>query len=599
MKTAYSYRRWSTASQTDRDSGIRQSNSAKRWMDDFGTSLGYVLSDATFTDAGKSGYKGKHIATDESGQAKGDLMRFIQSVEEGKIPRDSILLVDEISRFSRLPLSIAVPLFMDVLNSGIGLVFTSSFDKRIITAQLINSDGYLLPSLVSDMFRVNAESVEKGKKVKAAKQTLFADIKNGLVRRNNLPKYFTFVPDVPSNPKCWVGKYIENEHTKTVEKIIKMFLAGKSLYSIADHLNELKTPTVKYAGKWNATTIRKILQNELLKGEYKGKKDYVPKIIDSVEFDKIQNILKQNQFNRGRKSNFINIFRGVCRCTCGAAATIMTNYNNPTTGKRLETPYRYLRCSKFGKHSGCGNKGSIRLFEMEQEFFLDFLFKLPQQILNEAESDEVNALKKSIVTKQAKFNSLTAQIKKLMELSESMELDELKTKVAMLNKERETVKIELDNLNLKVSNVEDAPDTFANLKKLLADVVTNQNAFNRMIEQDVVTPEQWTKVSSMNKKAFTDLQRTKEKIQDTLKDNYVREGVRIMLPPLIGKLVIDARNRQFYVYNRMGKIIYKSKRQAELQNCTEAWKSGLRNYTTRKLKDGRVITLKRKVSQAN
>jgi len=160
MKTAYSYRRWSTASQSDRDSGIRQSNSAKRWMDDFGTSLGYILSEAKFTDAGKSGYKGKHIAKDESGQAKGDLMRFIQSVEEGTISRDSILLIDEISRFSRLPLSIAVPLFMDVLNSGIGLVFTSSFDKRIITAQLINSDGYLLPSLVSDNYLLICSSNE-------------------------------------------------------------------------------------------------------------------------------------------------------------------------------------------------------------------------------------------------------------------------------------------------------------------------------------------------------------------------------------------------------------------------------------------------------
>ena len=591
---AYSYRRWSTASQSDRDSGIRQSNSAKRWMEDFGTSLGFILSDAKFTDAGKSGYKGKHIAKDESGQAKGDLMRFIQSVEEGTISRDSILLIDEISRFSRLPLSIAVPLFMDVLNSGIGLVFTSSFDKRIITAQLINSDGYLLPSLVSDMFRVNAESVEKGKKVKAAKQTLFADIKNGLVRRNNLPKYFTFVPDVPSNPKCWFGKYVHNEHTKTIQEIVKLFLAGKSLYSIADHLNQLKTPTVKYAGKWNATTIRKILQNELLKGEYKGKKDYVPKIIDSVEYDKIQNILKQNQFNRGRKSNFINIFRGVCQCSCGAAATIMTSYFSPTTKQRYETPYRYLRCSKFGKHSGCDNKGSIRLLDMENEFFLDFLFKTPQQILNDNESAELKALKKSIITKQAKFNSLTAQIDKLLELSKTMEFDELKAKSATLIKERERVKTELDNLNLKVSNVEDAPDTFTNLKKLVADVVTHQNAFNRMIEQDVVTPEQWTKVSSTNKKAFSELQRTKERIHDALKDNYIREGVRIMLPPLIGKVVIDARNRQFYVYNRMGKMIYKSEKQAELQNSTEAWKQGIRNYTKRKLKSGKIITLKRK-----
>jgi len=575
MKTAYSYRRWSTVSQTDRDSGIRQKNSADTWMNQFGTELGYVLSKETFTDAGKSGYAGKHIAKDEYGRAKGDLARFIQSVEDGKIARDSILAIDDFSRFSRLAPVKSLNLFLSVINAGIGLVFTGSYEKRVINESLINKEGHILQFIIGEMIRSNAESEERGRKVRAAKQTLFADIKNGLVRRNNLPKYFTFVPAESKS----VGKYIHNEHTKTIEKIIKMFLAGKSLYSIADHLNELKTPTVKYAGKWNATTIRKILQNELLKGEYKGKKNYVPKIIDSAEFDKIQNILKQNQFNRGRKSDFINIFRGVCQCSCGAAATIMTSYFSPTTKQRYKTPYRYLRCSKFGKHSGCENKGSIRLYEMEKEFFLDFLFKTPQQILNDKESAELKALKKSIVTNQAKFNSLTAQIEKLLELSESMELDELKKKVATLNKEREAVKTELDNLNLKLANVEDAPDTFINLKKIFEYGQTRKKGEPMNDEDDVNLGNFISGIHQIN---------------TGLDDNYIREGVRIMLPPLIGKLVIDAKNRQFYVYNRMGKIIYESKKQAVLQNCTEAWKRGIRNYTKRKLKNGKVITLNRK-----
>lgn len=563
-------------------------------MKEHGTAAGYVLSKETFTDAGKSGYKGKHIALDEFGRAMGDLARFIQCVSDGKISSDSILLIDSYDRFSRLPTSKSLSLFMQVINSGIGLVFTGSYNKKIINTELIDREDGVLYEIIGEIRRSFRESEERGRKVKAAKQTLFSDIKSGLIRCNNLPKYFTFVPD---SPKSSYGKYIHNEHTKTIEKIIKLFLVGKSLYSIANDLNENKTPTVKYAGNWNATSIRKILQNELLKGEYKGNKNYVPKIIDSVEFDKIQNILKQNQSNRGRKGDFINIFRGVCQCTCGAAATIMTSFFSPTTKKPYETPYRYLRCSKFGKHSGCNNKGSIRLLEMEKEFFINFLFKTPQQFLNDSESAELKALKKSIVTNQTKFNKLTAQIKTLLALQEGLEdLEELKTQLASLYKERELVKAELDNLNLKVSNVEDSPDTFVNLKKLLVDVATNQNAFNRMVEQDEVIPEQWTKISSANKKAFGELQRTKEKIDESLKDNYIREGIRIMLPPLIGKVVIDARNRQFLVINRMGKMIYKSEKQAELQNCTEAWKQGLRNYTKRKLKDGRVITLKRKVS---
>jgi len=354
-------------------------------------------------------------------------------------------------------------------------------------------------------------------------------------------------------------------------------------------------PTTKYAGKWNATTVRTILQKDLLKGEYKGQKGYVPRIIDDVEFDKIQNILKQNQSNRGRRGTFINIFRGVCQCTCGAAATIMTSFISPTTKKPYETPYRYLRCSKYGNHSGCSNKGSIRLADMEQEFFFNFLFKTPQQILNDKDSAELRQLKASIVTNQAKFNKLTDQIKTLVALQGGLEdLQELKTQLATLNKEREAVKGEIDRLNLMVSNVEDAPDTFVNLMKLVSDVATNQTKFNELIVKPTVNAEEWTKVSSTNKKSFTELQRTKEKVQETLKDNYIREGIRIMLPPLIGKIVIDARNRQFTVQNRMGKTIFKSEKQAELQNCTETWKKALKSYNKRRLKNGKVITLKRK-----
>jgi len=66
---------------------------------------------------------------------------------------------------------------------------------------------------------------------------------------------------------------------------------------------------------------------------------------------------------------------------------------------------------------------------------------------------------------------------------------------------------------------------------------------------------------------------------------------------LLGKVVIDPANRQFYVYNRLDKLIYESSEQSEKQNCTEAWKQGLRNYTKRKLKSGKVITLNRKSYQ--
>ncbi len=147
MKTAYSYKRWSSAIQGEstRDSRKRQTDSAAKWMREHGKD--YVLSSDTFTDPGKSGYKGEHIG------AKGELRRFIQLVEQGKIKNDSILLIDSYDRFSRLPPVQSLNLFLDVINSGIGLVFTGSYEKRVINAALIDKEGHILQYIIGEMIR--------------------------------------------------------------------------------------------------------------------------------------------------------------------------------------------------------------------------------------------------------------------------------------------------------------------------------------------------------------------------------------------------------------------------------------------------------------
>jgi len=142
VKYAYSYQRWSTASQGDegRDSQTRQTKSFNEWIKNSGAALGYIPAEETFVDAGKSSFKGKNIEKDEFGRAKGELQRFIQLVEEGKIKSDSILCIDSYDRFSRLPATKSLTLFLNVIQSGIGLVFTGSYEKRVINSTLIDKE---------------------------------------------------------------------------------------------------------------------------------------------------------------------------------------------------------------------------------------------------------------------------------------------------------------------------------------------------------------------------------------------------------------------------------------------------------------------------
>lgn len=562
MKTAYSYVRWSTVSQGEsgRDSHTRQTKSFAEWMRNFGTALGYVPSgEKPFIDAGKSAFKGKNIAKDESGRAKGELQRFIQSVEDGKIRRDSILLIDDFSRFSRLEPFKSLKLFTDVIDSGIGLVFTGSYEKRIINADLINKEGNVLQFIIGELIRSYMESAERGRKIKAAKQSLFTNIKNGIVQRNNLPKFFTFVPN-PGQKS--IGKYIHNDRTPIVKELVTMFLSGKSLYSIADSLNERKEKTFKNY-QWSGNGVSHILRNRLLIGEYKGVKNFVPKIISQDEFNKVQNILNQNKFNRGQKGIIANIFRGVCFCSdCGKTMSVAAQYK--INGVTLKTPYRYLKCSAQGKHCGCKNRGSFRLADMEDEFFVNFLFKNPSQLINEGDSKEMNELNKAISTAQTRLNKLNSEIKVLVTLDAAVKgVDELKEQLTKLNKQRDTVKTELDNLNTKKSNVQDSPHNFADLKKLVCDFKAKGKNFK--VGKDGY--DNWD---------TTDMDNAILAVRKSLRDEYVREGIRVMLPSLIGKITIDTNEGQFFVFNRMGKMIYESFVYESNRNCTEKWLSSLK-----------------------
>jgi hypothetical protein len=291
-----------------------------------------------------------------------------------------------------------------------------------------------------------------------------------------------------------------------------MFLSGKSLYSIADSLNERKEKTFK-GYQWSGNGVGHILRNRLLIGEYKGVKNFVPKVIDADEFNKVQNILNQNKFNRGQKGIIINVFRGVCFCSdCGKAMTVAAQYK--INGVVLKTPYRYLKCSAQGKHCGCKNRGSFRLADMEDEFFTDFLFKNPAQLINEGDSKELSELNKAITTNQTRLNKINGEIQKIVSLLADVPMDELKTKLATLNKQRDVVKTELDNLNSKKLNVQNSPHTLVDLKELLLSA-----------KQEKKPNETFADLVAEAKTISKHLTNHLLEVRKSLEDEYVREGI--------------------------------------------------------------------------
>src|SRR5262249_32959717 len=71
--------------------------------------------DRTFplADKGKSAFKGEHL--------KADLGRFLEAVNTERIPRGSVLLIEELDRFDRRAKKMALPFIIGLLTAGIDI----------------------------------------------------------------------------------------------------------------------------------------------------------------------------------------------------------------------------------------------------------------------------------------------------------------------------------------------------------------------------------------------------------------------------------------------------------------------------------------------
>ncbi len=535
MKRAYSFIRWSTKLQgkARSDSKRRQLKSAEEWCRE----NNYVLDKEPFIGAGEGAYKGKHLKT-KDGVAIGALARFIDAVEKGQIKSGSALCIDSVDRFSRMEIMRTLEPFTKLMYLGIGIVFTGSYHKKLLTLELLNKEPHWLQVLINDMIRSWMESDEKSRKIKSAKQRKRNEIENGRpVPHNNAPKYFTW------NKSKEV--YEHNENTELVKRMVKMYLGGSSLYGIAKTFNKEGVPTFRKDAAWSSNAVRCILRNRSLVGEFFGNTTFFPRIVSDGDYARVQSLLSHNRsFNRGKAGTLVNVFRGTAYCKCGMSMNVLTQRIDPHTKRPHKVPYRYLRCSTKGNGKGCLNSHVVRLNDMEEEFFGNFLLQDPRKMVaDESQAEELHA---QIAKAHLSIADLTKRIEKL--LAVDLDVPELKKKLTTLTKQRDAEKGALDKLTTELSKVETAPSHFDDLKAL---------CFEYDYEPDgaTYTDENLKLHLSPKARAFDD---AIKRMNETLKDNNVRMKIRTMLPMLIGRIVVHTSEKRFEVFNHSGKSIYQS-----------------------------------------
>ena len=152
-KKCYNYVRFSSAEQAKGDSLRRQTEGAEKWAKEHG----YTIDDTIqLDDKGVSAFKGKN-------SSEGALSRFMEAIQNGKVPAGSVLIVESLDRLSRENPFNAQLLFSQIIISGVEIV--SLFDAQHYTKDM--QLGQIITSLMA-FSTANEESSKKSDRIGAA-----------------------------------------------------------------------------------------------------------------------------------------------------------------------------------------------------------------------------------------------------------------------------------------------------------------------------------------------------------------------------------------------------------------------------------------------
>ncbi len=149
---AYSYVRFSYLRQERGHSVRRQEDAALAWADRHKAKLDL----SSYRDLGVSGFTGAHRANPD----RNGLAMFLRAVEEGKVPKGSYLLVENLDRLTREHIRAALSLFLGILDAGVHVV--SLAPEKVFRADATGDDVTMDMMLaIVELSRGNRESARK------------------------------------------------------------------------------------------------------------------------------------------------------------------------------------------------------------------------------------------------------------------------------------------------------------------------------------------------------------------------------------------------------------------------------------------------------
>lgn len=250
-----------------------------------------------------------------------ELMRMISDCEAGKI---DLIVTKSISRFSRNTTDC-----LELVRKLLGLHVPIYFEKENINTGTMESELFL--SILSSMAESESVSIAENSKWSIKKR-----FESG-----------TFKISYPPYGYDWNGQQmtVNKEQAAIVREIFSAVLSGKSSSAIAKTLNDRGIPT-KRGGKWNANTIRGMIDNEKYTGDCLFQKTYTDE-----EFNR--------RVNHGEKSQYAvhDHHEAIVSHEDAEAARAIVLQHAKEKGLRAETDKYQNRYAFTGKII-CGECGS-------------------------------------------------------------------------------------------------------------------------------------------------------------------------------------------------------------------------------------------------
>ncbi len=415
MKKAYLYQRFSSEKQKGNSSLYRQTDAQENWL----INNPDVEVAGRYVDEGLSGYKGDHLK-------KGALGRLVAELEEGLIEKGSIILVEQFSRLSRLPIQETEKLLFKIWDAGISIVTVT--DNQWYTPDDANDMPKRIKLLV-EIDSASKESEWRQKKVKSSYESRYEDAK----LKNLTPKM---------RRPFWLNKAGKlNGKEEVIEDIFKLYISGLGQQRIIVRLRE-KYKKYKAVEKMNPSTVMRWLQSDVVRGYWRDLKVYDAAIDDDM-FYTAQSIHKSRLYENVKPDRNWPL-SGLMQCgVCGRGMSI----------QKSKGSLPVVRCSSKQRDKSCDRKTTFPYFIVHQYMFSTVQKEALKKFTTNSNHQELISKLSRLEHEKVK---LSVRQNKESELYDQL-MDAGKISSAVLDKFNKTSN-ELESINNEIETLKDSLD---------------------------------------------------------------------------------------------------------------------------------------------